>query len=445
MQSRGWRWALGLGYILAVATIWIAASYIVQSVVDAGVSPFLVTYICNSLFVIYVPVVEISRYWEASVERYLSRRRSQNDLPLQRVEDNEKMVLLEKSGLSETGDAENSSEFVDKKEMSQYEKVIAQEPVASLNESTTMPVSLDDSSIGTETIAGDKDAFEELDAKGRWTRSRVAKVSLMICPFWFLAQLTFNLSLKYTSVTSNTILSSSSSLFTFLASLVVLGEKFTCLKLVSVLLCMVGTIIVSLGDSKARTSSRASKPILGDILSLLAAALYAIYVTLIRKKLPDEESGEGKVSMAQFLGFVGLFNLFIFLPVALVLNFTRIEPFHMLSLKQLSLIVGKGLLDNVLSDYLWAKAVLLTTPTATTAGLSIQIPLAAIVDTLRGHPPLLLNYLGAASIMVGFVGINIPSEWWGSRVPHQEQDAGSIAMVDSNNDLPISSDAAGFS
>lgn len=434
MQSKGWRWALGLGYILAVATIWIAASYIVQSVVDAGVSPFLVTYICNSLFVIYVPVVEISRYWEASVERYLSRRRSQNDLPLQRVEDNEKMVLLEKSGLSETGDAENSSEFVDKKEMSQYEKVIAQEPEVSLNESTTMPVSLDDSSIGTETIAGDKDAFEELDAKGRWTRSRVAKVSLMICPFWFLAQLTFNLSLKYTSVTSNTILSSSSSLFTFLASLVVLGEKFTCLKLVSVLLCMVGTIIVSLGDSKARTSSRASKPILGDILSLLAAALYAIYVTLIRKKFPDEESGEGKVSMAQFLGFVGLFNLFIFLPVALVLNFTRIEPFHMLSLKQLSLIVGKGLLDNVLSDYLWAKAVLLTTPTATTAGLSIQIPLAAIVDTLRGHPPHLLNYLGAASIMVGFVGINIPSEWWGSRVPHQEQDAGSIAMVDSNND-----------
>ena len=39
-----------------------------------------------------------------------------------------------------------------------------------------------------------------LDEKGRWTRLRVAKVSLVICPFWFLAQLTFNLSLKYTTV-----------------------------------------------------------------------------------------------------------------------------------------------------------------------------------------------------------------------------------------------------
>ncbi|CAK9168208.1 unnamed protein product [Ilex paraguariensis] len=29
-----------------------------------------------------------------------------------------------------------------------------------------------------------------LDAKGHWTRTRVAKVSLLICPFWFLGQLT---------------------------------------------------------------------------------------------------------------------------------------------------------------------------------------------------------------------------------------------------------------
>ncbi|KAL5647781.1 hypothetical protein ACJX0J_042136, partial [Zea mays] len=42
---------------------------------------------------------------------------------------------------------------------------------------------------------------KELDAKGRWTRARVAQVSMLIRPFWFLAQLTFNLSLRYTTVT----------------------------------------------------------------------------------------------------------------------------------------------------------------------------------------------------------------------------------------------------
>lgn len=142
---------------------------------------------------------------------------------------------------------------------------------------------------------------------------------------------------------SNTILSSTSSLFTFLVSLAFLGEKFTWVKLFSVLLCMGGTIIVSLGDSQIGLSTIASNPFLGDILALVSAGLYAVYITLIRKKLPDDDGKSGHVSMAQFLGYLGLFNLLIFLPVALVLNFTNVEPFHTLTWKQLGLIVGKGL------------------------------------------------------------------------------------------------------
>jgi hypothetical protein len=48
-------------YVVAVALIWIAASFLVQSVVDSGVSPFLISYICNTLFLVYIPVVEIGR------------------------------------------------------------------------------------------------------------------------------------------------------------------------------------------------------------------------------------------------------------------------------------------------------------------------------------------------------------------------------------------------
>ena len=69
-----------------------------------------------------------------------------------------------------------------------------------------------------------------------------------------------------------------------------------------------------------------------------------------------------------------------------------------------------GLLDNVLSDYLWVKAVLLTTTTVATAGLTIQVPLAAVVDSLMGNAPNLTDYLGAAVVMVGFAGMNIPSD-----------------------------------
>lgn len=65
-------------------------------------------------------------------------------------------------------------------------------------------------------------------------------------------------------------------------------------------------------------------------------------------------------------------------------------------------------MDNVLSDYLWAKAVLLTTTTVATAGLTIQVPLAAIVDSVTGNAPNVMDYVGAGAVMVGFAGINIP-------------------------------------
>ena len=111
---------------------------------------------------------------------------------------------------------------------------------------------------------------------------------------------------------------------------------------------MSGTIIVSLGDSESNSTATAKNPLLGDVLSLLSAAFYAVYITLIRKKLPDDDEKNGRFSMAQLLGFLGLFNFFIFLPVALILNFTKRERFNSLTLKQLGLVVGKGMLTTSL-------------------------------------------------------------------------------------------------
>lgn len=412
MKSEAWRWVLGLIYIVVVATIWIVASFVVQSVVDEGVSPFLIAYICNSLFVVYIPLFEIGRYLE---DKYVSIFfwRNRKGSSSQDLGGSEEVLLLEQRDTGTQAEL-NPGSIVGQQEITHHEGHVILES---------------ENDIDNPSVCGD--ANKGLDAKGRWTRSRVAKISLLICPFWFLAQFTFNLSLKYTSVTSNTVLSSVSSLFTFLVSLAFLGEKFTWVKLVSVILCMAGTVIVSLGDSETALSATASNPLLGDILALVSAALYAVYITLIRRKLPDDDGKSGIVSMAQFLGYLGLFNLLIFLPVALILNFTKLEPFKVLTWKQVGLLVGKGLLDNVLSDYLWAKAVLLTTTTVATAGLTIQVPIAAVVDALTGNAPNLMDYIGAAAVMVGFAGINIPSDAFSrSKEESLEPENGQVSSTD---------------
>ena len=95
--------------------------------------------------------------------------------------------------------------------------------------------SLQPADTGTERSAVTSSNL--LQPAPRWT---VLKAAAAVAPLWFLAQLCFNVSLKMTSVTSNTILSSPASLFTFFMSVLVLGEKFSVAKLVAVLLTVAG-------------------------------------------------------------------------------------------------------------------------------------------------------------------------------------------------------------
>jgi hypothetical protein len=42
--------------------------------------------------------------------------------------------------------------------------------------------------------------------------------------------------------------------------------------------------------------------------------------------------------------------------------------------------------------------------------LAIQVPIAIVVDSITGLAPHLLDYVGAAAVLVGFAGINIRSD-----------------------------------
>lgn len=97
--------------------------------------------------------------------------------------------------------------------------------------------------------------------------------------------------------------------------------------------------------------------------------------------------------MPLFFGLLGSFNFCIFGGLVIAFHFTGVEPLTALSGRAFGLIVVKGLVDNVISDYLWARAVLLTSPTVSTVGLSLTVPLAMLSDLLihgvsaRSPPP----------------------------------------------------------
>lgn len=77
----------------------------------------------------------------------------------------------------------------------------------------------------------------------------------------------------------------------------------------------------------------------------------------------------------------------------------------------------------MLSDYLWARAVLLVGPTVATVGLALQVPIAVVFDFFAlhvfhvvspqgatGHKSgamKVVAFFGAAAVLAGFFGINL--------------------------------------
>ncbi|CAM9864644.1 unnamed protein product [Choristocarpus tenellus] len=81
-----------------------------------------------------------------------------------------------------------------------------------------------------------------------------------------------------------------------------------------------------------------------------------------------------------------------------------IQPMAGLSLTILGLITVKAMLDNVTSELLWARAVVLTTPTVATVGLALTVPIAFVADLfLHGTIPKPPAICGAALVVGGFV------------------------------------------
>lgn len=123
--------------------------------------------------------------------------------------------------------------------------------------------------------------------------------------------------------------------------------------------------------------------------------------------VPAEGEGyRGTVPLPVFFSLLGAFNAVALLPIVLVLHWTGVEPLDHRVSGALGLVVLKGLLDNVLADFLWAKAIALTTPTVATVGLSLTIPMAMASDWVMHGAPSVALVLGAALVIGGFLAIN---------------------------------------
>ncbi|CAE8617722.1 unnamed protein product [Polarella glacialis] len=229
------------------------------------------------------------------------------------------------------------------------------------------------------------------------------RAGLMVAPIWFAANCMYNIGLSLTSITSSTVISSSSVAFTLLLSMIFLREPLTLLKVLGVVLCWVGNGLTAAGDSPETKLSK--NVVWGDVICLLGAMLYAAYTVAIRRLEPKD--------LVLFFGTLGTSVFVFFSPLVLWLHLANIEPISSLTIPIFGLILVQGLLDNVLSDFFWAKAVLLTSPSVATVGMSLTVPLAMLSDVFMPRKwlvdpqtPGATSILASALVLCGFVLIN---------------------------------------
>lgn len=158
-----------------------------------------------------------------------------------------------------------------------------------------------------------------------------AVLSLEFCMLWFCANYFASACLEHTSVGSVTILTSTSSVWTLVFCALMRVETFSVRKLAGVLASLAGVVLISSVDLSGRSDEdRGSFPhkstasiAVGDGMAFFSAIVYGLYVTVMKRRVGDED----RVNMPLFFGLVGVFNLVFLWPGFFILHWTGIEPF----------------------------------------------------------------------------------------------------------------------
>lgn len=233
----------------------------------------------------------------------------------------------------------------------------------------------------------------------------VIQLSLVLSIIWFTSNCLYSYSLLWTTISSSTIMSNLSSVFTLLFSYLAGVDTITPLKVAGVFLCLCGVVLVTLNDKTSSESGGTGWSVIGDMMALLSAFGYGLYTTYLKMKVPNEEV----VNMQLILGYLGLVTAVLFAPFLLILVYFHVDNLASFTGLIFAYLLISGLFDYVISDYLWARAIILTSPTVATVGLSLTIPFAFLADLLMAGAVSIttMEVMGSLLVMAGFVLVNV--------------------------------------
>ncbi|XP_024259184.1 solute carrier family 35 member F5 isoform X1 [Oncorhynchus tshawytscha] len=379
------RMALGVVILLLVDVIWVASSELTSYIFKRQEynKPFFSTFTKTSMFVLYLLGFLLWRPWRQQCTGSLRGRHAAffadaeayftpciNDTSLNDHTLSEPLyvpVKFQDLPTEQTNCANGDCDSTSKTQRVRFSNIME---VRQLPSTQAL-----EAKLSRMSFPAAKDQESMLRTVGKLTVTDVAKISFFFCFVWFLANLSYQEALSDTPVAIVNVLSSTSGLFTLILAAVFpsnSSDRFTLSKLLAVALCMGGVALVSFSSMDSPDGKGAT----GSLWSVAGAALYAVYIVMIKRKVDRED----KLDIPMFFGFVGLFNLLLLWPGFLVLHYTGFEAFELPSKLVWTYILINGLIGTVLSEFLWLWGCFLTSSLIGTLALSLTIPLSIIAD-----------------------------------------------------------------
>jgi solute carrier family 35 protein F5 len=442
---------LGICVLMCVVLLWVGSSNLIQQILQNQDSPFFLTFLSTGIFLVYLFSYAVRYCFYHGSKRYSKYTRIVNVLDKASDKPTYSSFTFADSDVASI-DVVHASEYqssivregsVSCKITSQSQSQPQSQPQSyadgmdvskSTSRATSFPSSVSTSietnaacatsnTTDDEQLQSDHAAMDDegcitcrIEDHSFATVISTAKLASIMCPLWFLMNYLFNLSLTMTTVASGTILSSTSSLFVLIISVCIFKEPFSYWNLAGIIVCIAGAAIVSLRDelgngSTPSSSSNPSNPsnasswnaVIGDLICLLSAVFYAIYTALLKVKLPEGS----KIDLQLLFGFIGLFNIVFLWPFFFILDYFNVEKFVLPDANTFLWLFVNGFLGSALSDFLWAKSVVLTSPLIATMSMTLTIPLAMIVDNVfNGVTFSPVYFVGSSLVLCGFVLVN---------------------------------------
>ncbi|XP_072387880.1 solute carrier family 35 member F5 [Diabrotica undecimpunctata] len=410
MLTKTQRLVLGFLVLILVDVIWVSSSELTKFIYNNETfeKPFFCTYIKTSMFTLYLLGFLFWPSWKDSCSK------PSNYIYLQTEDDDDNYITDANCGSSlsnpvyvpvktperENWDRSSGTESDDSTVRSVRFNKLAE--VRHMSESEATEALLARLSYQASLRASEM----AKRAANRLPIARVAKIALIFCLLWFIANYTYQVALSETEAGIVNVLSSTSSLFTLvLASIFPSNpsDKFTLSKLVAVFLSIIGIVLVSFSDLTIE-----SKLPFGAVLSLFSAFFYATYLVFLKRKVDHED----KIGIPLFFGFVGLFNLLLLWPLFFFLHFSKLEIFEWPTREQLLLLLLNGLLGTVISEALWLWGCFLTSSLMATVAMSLTIPMTMLADVLLKEVPYpILFYTGTLPVLVAFLAVTVLSHY----------------------------------